>query len=239
MSGFKRTALVCVPLAGALGFIGDAWSGMGGARVRSMPASVAAAAPAVSAVEVRLVRADAAARVVTASGTLLGFGGGESWDQGLMIVLSGTALSSGDVRVEQSFENTLALEDEGPRHELQGERRYVSPFLTLERAGDLKFRPLPVAMPSGGGHPESLKGPPLREAQTYKAFLRSGGARWANLLAAAYRAPDDPQGPPYAGAVPRAPRVVTALVRIRVSVRRGGRWREALSFSVSNPHGRS
>lgn len=228
MSDLRRRALVYVPLAGALAFIGSAWSSMADARVRSVPA-----------VAVRLERADAAARVVTASGTLLAFGGGESWDQGLMIVLSGTALSSGDVRVEQGFENTLALEDEGPGHELQGERRYVSPFLALERVGGLRFRPLPVSMPSGGGHPESLKGPPVRKAETYKAFLRSGGARWANLLAAAYRAPDDPQGLPYEGAVRRAPRVVTALVRIRVRVRRGGRWREALSFSVSNPHGRS
>ena len=136
--------------------------------------------------------------------------------EGQEIVLHPRPGSSPEFMIEQQVETSLTVMAEGPHLDLRDWKHYYSPWRRLEPVGENRFRINPV------GEAESAKFPSVSPAEIRAAVRRAGGVGWARMVRNVKGPNDYPSG------------VSVSKIRLRVSVREGGRWRviNTLDFLV-------
>jgi hypothetical protein len=139
--------------------------------------------------------------------------------EGQEIVLHPRPGASSDYRIEQQVETSLTVMDEGPHLDLREWKHNYSAWRRLESVGQNRFRVNHVS------DAESYKFPKVSPAEIRAAVRRAGGPRWARLVR-------DVKGPhDYPSAVS------VSKIKLRVSVREGGRWRVVNTLDFLIPMG--
>jgi hypothetical protein len=125
---------------------------------------------------------------------------GDSLD-GLILRLQPAARLPAGIVVEQSFETSLTVMEEGPHLDLLNWKHYHAPWQPLEKvnATDFRIRPITAA--------ESRKFPKVTPAEIQAVVTREGGARLGKYVAAV----EGPNDPPCA--------VGVSKIRFRIKVK--------------------
>lgn len=131
-------------------------------------------------------------------------------------------LSPGETRefkVEQQYENSLTIMDEGPHLDLLDWKHYTSEWQVLEGIGQNKFRALTVE------ERDSDRFPAVTPAEIYSAVLKRGGKRWADIAKTCKGPNDDWCG------------VLTSRISFRISALTNGKWTIVHQVDVIVPMG--
>lgn len=131
-------------------------------------------------------------------------------------------LSPGETRefkVEQQYENSMTISDEGPHLDLTDWKHFTSEWTPLESIGQNKFRSLTLE------ERDRARFPKVTQAEIYSAVLKRGGKRWAEL-AKTCKGPDD------GWCI-----VTTSRISFRISALTGGNWVVVHQVDLNMPMG--
>jgi hypothetical protein len=135
------------------------------------------------------------------------------------IVLHPVAGTNVELKVEQRFETSLTVMDEGPHLDLTGWKHYRSAWVDIKRLGENRF------LTSRVDPSEYSRFPRTTPAEIRQAVLAAGGRRWARLVRNV-RNPND-----YPAAVD------VSRISLRVSVKDGSLWRPLVVVHIDLPMG--
>jgi hypothetical protein len=137
-----------------------------------------------------------------------------------LLVLHPRAGAGHEFVVEQRYETSLSVPNEGPHLDLLDWKHYVSPWKALPRAGENRFITLKI------DEAEASRFPPVTGDQIRAAVRREGAsAEWLELV-------KDTKGPHGPGVW-----VGVSKVSFRVKVQERGRWRVVNTFHFMVPMG--
>lgn len=119
-----------------------------------------------------------------------------------------------ELKIEQQFETSMAIGDEGPHIDFTDWKHFTSGWSNLKTLGGNRFLTLKIP------HPERF--PQVTRKEIYQVAKELGGRRWARL-ASECKGPN--AGPCYVG---------VNRITFRISAQERGRWRviHRLNFSI-------
>jgi hypothetical protein len=135
------------------------------------------------------------------------------------IILLRGASPDAEFKLEQQFETSLTIMDEGPHLDLIDWKHHRSEWVEIKKLENNKFLTRKLSDADTSRFPEVT----MREI--YQEVLREGGDRWANLVRAAKRVNDYPVG------------VGVSKISLRIKVREEGRWRVIKRLEFTLPMG--
>lgn len=135
------------------------------------------------------------------------------------IVLHPVAGANVELKVEQRFETSLTVMDEGPHLDLTAWKHYRSAWVDIKRVGENRF------LTSKVDSSEYTRFPRTTRAEIKQAVLAAGGPRWAKLVGNV-RNPND-----YPAAVS------ISRISFRIRAREGPRWRTLTVVHIDLPMG--
>lgn len=124
-----------------------------------------------------------------------------------------------EFKVEQQFETSMTIMDEGPHLDLIDWKHYTSEWQPLESIGQNKFRALTLS------EDEVSRFPTVTPAEIYSAVLKRGGKRWANIAKTCKGPNDDWCG------------VSTSRISFRISALTDRKWVVVHQVDVIVPMG--
>ncbi|MBA2734468.1 MAG: hypothetical protein H0U54_16525 [Acidobacteria bacterium] len=132
-----------------------------------------------------------------------------------IILLRGT-IPEREFKLEQQFETSLAISDEGPHLDLVDWKHYRSEWREIKKLENNKFLTLKLT------EADASRFPHVTMQEIYQEVLKEGGNRWANLVRAAKTINDYPIG------------ISVSKISLRIKVREGERWRvlKRLEFTI-------
>ena len=143
---------------------------------------------------------------------------GESIENQL-IVLQPFPNDAREFKVEQQFETSMAIGDEGPHVDLINWKHYTSDWKEIENVGENRFRTFRVS------EADTQRFPAATSQEIHRVVLKEGGKRWGDL-ARQCKTPFDP--PCYVG---------LSRISFRISAYEDGNWNEIHRINFSIPLG--
>ena len=140
---------------------------------------------------------------------------GESIDNRVVIRLRGAAPHY-EFKIEQQYETSLTVSNEGPHLDLSDWKHYRSEWREIKKLGDSEYLTLRLS------EADSNRFPPVTMREVYREVLKRGGEEWAKLVSEAKTIHD---GALYVG---------VSKVSLRVKVKEDGDWTviKLLEFSI-------
>lgn len=135
------------------------------------------------------------------------------------IVLDAVAGTNVELKVEQRFETSLTVMEEGPHLDLTSWKHYRSDWVDIKRVRENRF------LTSRIDPSEYMRFPIVTPAEIRQAVLAAGGLRWARLV----RNVRNPNDYPAAVSISR--------ISFRISARDGARWRTLTVVHLDLPMG--
>ena len=135
------------------------------------------------------------------------------------IVLHAVTGTNVELKVEQRFETSLTVMEEGPHLDLTSWKHYRSAWVDIKRVRENRF------VTSRIDPSEYTRFPRVTPPEIRQAVLAAGGARWARLV----RNVRNPNDYPAAVSISR--------ISFRISARDGARWRTLTVVHMDLPMG--
>lgn len=130
--------------------------------------------------------------------------------------------SAGDTRafrVEQQFETSMAIGDEGPHIDLVNWKHYTADWKAIEKVGENRF--LTARIPEA----DTQRFPSVTAQEIHQVISKAGGKRWGDL---ARQCKTPFVGPCYVG---------LSRISFRISANENGVWKEIHRINFSIPLG--
>lgn len=137
-----------------------------------------------------------------------------------LVLLEETPDRGTQFRIQQQFENSMALGDEGPHYDLVDWKHYTSPWQEIENSAPNRFVTRRLSEADYGRFPEVTTSEILN-------FLRKDGAP-KNLIEHARSCTGADSGPCY---------VTTSRISLRISRKEDGRWKSIHTVNFLIPMG--
>lgn len=142
---------------------------------------------------------------------------GESIENQL-IILNGTNPKA-EFKIEQRFETSLTVMDEGPHLDLTDWKHYRSEWKEISKLEDNKFLTLKLS------ESDSSRFPAVTMRDVRREVARVSGGKWSRLVRQARTINDYPLG------------VGVSKVSLRIKVREGGQWKAIKRLDFTIPMG--
>jgi hypothetical protein len=136
-----------------------------------------------------------------------------------LIILHLTPGATRELRVEQRFETSITIMDEGPHLDLIDWKHYYSPWREIKRLGENRFLTLKT------DESESGRFPKVTAAEIKQAILKAGGKEWAKLVRRIKGPNDYPSG------------VGVSKISFRIAVKENERWQAVMLLHFKIPMG--
>ncbi len=132
-----------------------------------------------------------------------------------IIILRGT-IPEREFKLEQQFETSLAISDEGPHLDLIDWKHYRSEWREIKKLENNKFLTLKLS------ESDASRFPHVTMQEIYREVLKEGDDRWTNLVRAAKTINDYPIS------------IGVSKISLRIKVREDERWRviKRLEFTI-------
>jgi hypothetical protein len=126
---------------------------------------------------------------------------------------------SREFKIEQQFETSMSVSDEGPHLDLTDWKHYTSDWKEIKRLEGNRFLTSKISESDYGRFPK------VTSKEIYKAVLKRSGERWANY-ARSCKTPDD------------APCLVSvSRISFRIKAKQNGKWNIIHKINVFVPMG--
>lgn len=137
----------------------------------------------------------------------------------LVILRPTAAFLESEFKIEQQFETSFQVSDEGPHFDLRDWKHYRSRWRELKSMGGSMFLTRKIS------EAESQRFPNVTMQEIYRAVLSGVDTRWANMAQTCRTLTSDPCG------------VGVSTISFRISVKEKGRWKIINRINFAIPMG--